>query len=195
MTSIRRLTWAVAIALALAIVPSAFANNNDDELRAQQDKQRAIQAETDHVVNRIATMLRVMKFYGVESTEKKVMEEMSDSLGKLSKNQMADVIRQLETAIEAKTEKQSEEAYEKAHASHLKVLDALHEMVARFDAVKTLDEAANRFEEHAKNQLKLHLRSAHAISDLRDANKSELVLKRLQKQGTEMADQSALQST
>jgi hypothetical protein len=199
MTSICRLTFAMAVAFALAIAPSAFANN-DDELRAQQEKQRAIQAETDQAVQRITTMLRVMKFYGIDSPEKK-LEEMSDTLNKLSKNQMADVIRQLENAVEAKTEKQSDEAYQKAHASHLKVLDALHEMVARFDAVKTLDEAALRFEDHAKTQLKLHLRSGQALRDLVDSTKPDLapivrdlLRQRLQKQGTEIGEQTAHQN-
>ena len=59
------------------------------ELRDQQEKQRQVQAETDHVVRRITTMLRVMQFYEIASPEKKIMEEMSGTLAGLSRNQMA----------------------------------------------------------------------------------------------------------
>src|SRR5260370_24673701 len=133
MSSIHR-SWCVAGCLALALTPRAFAGN-DDELRSQQEKQRQVQAETDHVVRRITTMLRVMQFYEVESPEKKIMEEVSDTLAKLSKNQMADVIRQLEAAAQAKTDKQSEEAFDKALDSHAKVLDSFHDLVAPLDPV------------------------------------------------------------
>jgi hypothetical protein len=200
MRSIHRLSWIVAGCLALSLAPSAFASNQD-ELRSQQEKQRQVQAETDHVVRRITTMLRVMQFYEVESPEKKIMEEMSDTLAKLSKNQMADVIRQLEAAAQAKTDKQTEEAVDKALDSHAKVLDSLHELVARFDAVKSLDTAADRFEKHAKHQLDLHLRSGQALRDLIDSTKSDLspaarqfVDKRMSGHATEMKLQFTAQS-
>src|ERR1700675_1262812 len=119
MRSIRRITWAIAACFTLAIAPSVFAID-DDELRAQQANQRQVQADTDAAVSRITTMLRVMKFYGVESPEKKIMGGRGDTLSKLSKNQMADVIHQLEKAAVAKTEKQSEEAYAEAQKSHQK---------------------------------------------------------------------------
>src|SRR5262249_21423536 len=103
-------------------------------------------------------------------------------------NQMEDVIRQLEAAAKARGEaaaakneqekknandKQSD-SLEKAQDSHQAVLDALQEMAARFDAVKTLDQAADRFEEHARTQLQLHLRSNQAIRDMIDDAKPDL---------------------
>src|SRR5436189_5639341 len=127
MKSSRRIQALVAAGFALALVPFVFAS--DDEIRTQQDKQRAVQAETDHVVKRITTMMRVMQFYNLESPEKKVMEEMGATLANLSKNQMVDVIRQLEAAQNAKDEKSCEDAYDKAHESHRQVLRSLHEMV------------------------------------------------------------------
>src|SRR5262249_14412606 len=117
MRSNHRLPWYVAGCLSLALAPSAIASNQD-ELRGQQEKQRQVQAETDHVVRSITTMLRLMQFYEVESPAKKIMEEMSDTLAKLSNNQMADVIRQLEAAAQANTDKQSKEAFDKALDSH-----------------------------------------------------------------------------
>ena len=94
--SIRRTAkWIVAAILAVVCAPNVFANN-DDEIRDQQEKQRQVQAETDHVVRRITTMMRVMEFYGLESADKKIMTEMGTVLSGLSKKQMMDVIRQLE---------------------------------------------------------------------------------------------------
>src|SRR5271170_3371513 len=124
MKSSRRFSWVFAACLTLASAPSVFAD--DDQLRDQQEKQRQVQAETDHVVRRITTMMRVMEFYGLESADKKVMAEMGTTLSGLSKNQMMDVIRQLETAGKATDEKKSEEALDKAHDSHREVLRALH---------------------------------------------------------------------
>src|SRR5690242_1746786 len=120
MKSIRRVSCVALLALPLVLAANAFAS--EDEVRDQQEKQRQIQAETDHVVSRIKTMLRVMSFYDIESPEKKIMEEMSGTLSGLSKNQMAEVIRQLEAAAVAKTEKQSDEAFDKAHKNHREVL-------------------------------------------------------------------------
>src|SRR5436189_3107648 len=114
MKSIHRHSWVVAACLTLVFAPGAFANNSEAELRDQQEKQRQVQAETDHVVRRITTMLRVMQFYKLESADKKIMEEMSGTLSGLSKNQMTQVIRQLETAAKAKDEEQSDTAMDKA---------------------------------------------------------------------------------
>src|SRR5437879_8778273 len=106
--SIRRSAkWIVAASLAFVLAPNVFASN-DDEIRDQQEKQRQVQAETDHVVRRIATMMRVMQFYGLESADKKIMAEMGKTLSGLSKKQMMDVIRQLEAAGRATDEKKSE---------------------------------------------------------------------------------------
>src|SRR4051794_39229206 len=54
-----------AIALALSLTPVAFAQVEADLLQ-QQEKQRQIRAETDQVVRRMTTMLRVMNFYGAD---------------------------------------------------------------------------------------------------------------------------------
>jgi hypothetical protein len=199
MDSIRRSSWCVAACLALVLAPNVFAEN-EDELRAQQEKQRQVQMETDQVVRRITTMLRVMQFYEVKSAEEKIMKEMSGTLAGLSKNQMEDVIRQLQAAATSKDEKQAE-AIDKALDSHHKVLDALREMNARFDAVKSLEDAAQRFEQHAKEQVGLHLLSGDALRDLIDSASTDLsptarvlINKRMFKQISEMKRQSDLQS-
>ena len=200
MKSIHRLSACViAATLAIVIAPFVVAND-DDELRAQQERQRQVQAETEHVVKRITTMMRVMQFYGLESPEKKIMEEMGTTLSGLSKNQMMEVIRQLELASNAKDEKDSEEAYDKAHQNHRQVVRALHEMVARFDAIKTLEQAADRLDKYAKSQLEMHLATGQSIRDLIEMSNPDLsptvksiIAKRTKAQGTEMKRQSDVQ--
>ncbi len=164
--------WSIVVCLAFVLAPSVFADS-DEELRDQQEKQRQVQAETDHVVRRITTMMRVMQFYRIQSPEKEILKEMSGTLSGLSKNQMSDVIRQLETAAQTKDEKLSDEAREKAYESHRQVVAALHEMVSRFDAIKSLEEAAGRFDRHAKTQLDLHVQTGQAARDVADTYRPE----------------------
>src|SRR5438045_9797134 len=125
MRSSVRIKWVIAASFAFLAAPSVF-GQTEEELRDQQEKQRQVQAETDAVVRRITTMMRVMQFYGLESPEKKIMEEMGATLSGLSKNQMMDVIRQLDAAAVAKDEKPTEEALDKAHQSHRQVRRSPH---------------------------------------------------------------------
>jgi hypothetical protein len=199
MTSSHRYSCAFAVCLAFGFSPSVYAD--DDSIRDQQEKQRQVQAETDHVVRRITTMMRVMQFYSIQSPEKEILKEMSGTLSGLSKNQMAEVIRQLESAASAKDEKLSDEAREKAYENHRQVLAALHEMVARFDAIKSLDQAADRFDKHAKLQLDLHLQTGQSVRDLAEQSKPDaspttklLIAKRMRTNGTEMKRQSDSQT-
>src|SRR5262249_56586123 len=97
MTTFRHAVWGLAAILAFTAAPSAFAQaEGAQDLLQQQEKQKQIQAETDEVVRRLTTMLRVMEFYGGKDAQTKVLAEMKDTLAGLSKDQMAEVIRQLE---------------------------------------------------------------------------------------------------
>src|SRR4051812_35171521 len=112
-----------AVTLCLVPAPRLFAAPDIDELRAQQDRQRQIQEDTDQIVRRMTTMLRVMQFYGIDkSGEKQMLEEMSGALRGLSKQQMAEVIRKLGEAAKATDEKKSEQAVEKAYEGHRRIL-------------------------------------------------------------------------
>src|SRR5882724_2213372 len=104
----------------------------EQELLLQQEKQKQIQAETDYLVRRMATMLRVLEFYQVDKAqEKKLMEEMVGTLHGLSKSQMNEVIRRLDAAAKEKEQGKSEKELSQAYARHREILDALKEMTAR----------------------------------------------------------------
>src|SRR5258708_3567027 len=98
MTATRHATLALAAGLLLFHASAAFAQSDGaQDLLQQQDRQKQIQAETDQVVRRLATMMRVMQFYGADKeAETEVLGEMKSTLAGLSKNQMAEVIQRLE---------------------------------------------------------------------------------------------------
>src|SRR5207245_10901059 len=99
-----------------------------------------IQADTDSMVRRLGTMIRVLDYYQVDKTgERKMLEEMAGVLSGLSANQMAEVIRRLDAAAlaasKAKDEDKAGEQIQKAYDRHREILDALKRLLARHDAI------------------------------------------------------------
>src|SRR5436309_1395998 len=120
---------AIALTVGLALTAAARAQTDTaQELLQQQEKQRQIQADTDQVVRRLTTMMRVMQFYRADKeAQAEVLGEVKTTLAGLSKNQMADVIARLEEAAKTSDAKQSEKALDAAYTSHRKVIDTLRE--------------------------------------------------------------------
>src|SRR5205809_164099 len=80
---------------------------------------KADPGETDQVVRRLSTMMRVMQFYGADKEgEAELLGEMRQTLAGLSKNQMTEVMRRLEEAAKAADTKKSEKSLEAAYDSH-----------------------------------------------------------------------------
>src|SRR6185295_7701739 len=112
-------------ALILSLVASLSLRADEPDRQTQQDlllqqeRQKQIQAETDYVVRRMGTMLRVLDFYQLDqAVQKKMLEEMVGVLGGLSKSQMNEVIQRLEGAAKAKTAEQSTKDVEAAYLRH-----------------------------------------------------------------------------
>src|SRR5262249_26658788 len=179
MCKVSQLFRAASLSLVMiGIVPAVFAQSDkaqsekaqsDIDLTLQQEKQRQIQAETDFIVRRVGTMLRVLEYYQVDqSTEKKLLQEMTTVLGGLSKQQMAEVIRRLGAAVKTSDEDKSKEEVARAYDKHREVVDSLKGLLLRHDAVRSLDQAAERFEKHAKSQLELHLQAMQLFKDITD---------------------------
>src|SRR5262249_31526570 len=125
---------------------------------------------TDEVVRRLTTMLRVMQFYGGKESQQKSLESMKATLAGLSRDQMTEVIRRLDEAAKATDEKQADKALEGAYAKHPEVIHPLKEMLNRYAAVKSLDQAADRFDRLAKQELGLHLITGQLIRDQEEMN-------------------------
>ena len=122
------------------------------------------------MVRRLGTMLRVLDYYQVDkASERKMMEEMAGVLAGLSQNQMAEVISRLETAGKTKDENAASQEVQEAYDRHREILDTLKALLARHDAVRNLDQAADRLDKIAKEQLELHLQTRALIKDAKDA--------------------------
>jgi hypothetical protein len=135
----------------------------------RQEKQKLVQADTDHLVRRLATALRVLEYYKLDkAAQRKMLEEVAVTLHGLSREQMNQVIAKLDAAAVAPDAAKSEVELEAAYERHREILTALKAILARYDAVKTLDQAAQRLDKVAKAQLEQHLHTARLI-DTREA--------------------------
>src|SRR5262249_30132128 len=102
-----------ALAAVALLLPALHANENN---REQQEQQKQVQADTDHLVRRIGTMLRVLQYYQLDKgAEKKLLDEVVTTLSGLSRNQMAEVIDRLDKAAKAPDEKSGDAQLQKAY--------------------------------------------------------------------------------
>lgn len=171
MKSYRQYGLAACVSLSLFAgwTVSTARGENEEELALQQERQKQIKADTESMVRRLGTMLRVLDYYQIDKAgERKMLEEMSGVLSGLSKNQMNEVIQRLEAAAQAKDEAKSSEEVQQAYARHREILDSLKNLLSRHDAVRNLDQAADRLEKFAKNQLELHFQTGQLIKDSMD---------------------------
>src|SRR4051794_23344147 len=105
---------AVSLVLLAGAAPPAGA---DVDLAAQRDQQRRIQEDTDRLVRRLETMVRVLNFYGIAgNAQKETIEEMAATLQGLSRQQMTEVIRRLDAAAQTDDEAKSDGELDQAYA-------------------------------------------------------------------------------
>src|SRR5205823_4845438 len=75
------------------------------DLTTQREKQKQIQAQTDRMVRRVGTMLRVLDYYELDkSAQKELLAEVATTLDGLSREQMADIVARLDAAVKAPDE-------------------------------------------------------------------------------------------
>jgi len=165
MTATQR-TVGCALAAFLALALPAPADDSREAISQQQAKQRHVRQDTDHMVRRATAMLRVLDYYRMdESSEKRILQEVAATLAGLSKEEMADVIARLDKALHAADEKRSRREEDEAYRQHRVILDRLRGLLARYEAIKSLDQAAARLEKASKDQLELHLRSSQLFQE------------------------------
>src|SRR5262245_40995421 len=161
MFSQRRYVTFLLCGLAAALI---FGPGRAEDVRpnvnAQANQEKAVKVEVDRTVARINTMLAVLRYDRLDAgAEKLLMEEISGTLAGLSREQIAEVITRLETAAKSPDDKVSQQERGVAYERHREVILTLKALLAKFDAVKTLDQAAERVEEAARQQLEMHLKS------------------------------------
>src|SRR6516162_3761070 len=146
--------WAVSLSLA----------DSATEATSQQDKQKQVQAETERTVRRMNTMVRLLVYNQLDkASETKLLEEVAIALSSLSREQMNDIIARLELAARVPDETKSQQQLETAYVKHREVIVALKKMLAKYDAVKNLEQASERLENAAKEQLEINLRTTKAV--------------------------------
>ena len=157
----------VALGL-LALAPAARAAEPAD-LPARQERQRQIQADTDRMVRRVGAMLRVMEYYHLDQTaERQMLREVADTLAGLSREQMTAVIAKLDAAAREPDSSKSQEQLQTAYARHREIMTSIKGLLAAYDAVRTLDQAAERLDKAARDQAELALQTADVVRDLQD---------------------------
>lgn len=163
--------WAVlgVIGLFGVLLNLHAANDPPSRIASPQEKQRQLQAETEHLIRRVETMVQVLEYYRLDkSAEKRMLDEMEKTLAQVSREQMAALIAHLETAAKAPDEKLSAEEREKARTRHQEIVLSLKGLLAKYDAVKNLDQAAQRLDDLARTQVRLFLQNVQFTRELED---------------------------
>src|SRR6476659_4887295 len=125
----------------LALLGLAVVVRADDP----SERQREIQIETDRLVRRVSTMLRVMEYHQLDkSAEKQMLEQITTTLTGLSRQQMTLVIAQLDKAANEKDPNKSQAETDAAYKRHREIMTSLRNLLSAYESVKTIDQAAER---------------------------------------------------
>jgi hypothetical protein len=135
----------------------------------QSEEQKRIQAETDQTARRISTMLRVLAYHDMgKGEEQTLLKEAATTLGKLSKQQMTQVLAHLENAAKANDPNKSGTEVTAAYKKHREIVENLKTLLAKYDTIKTLDQAADRLERLSREEYELYLNSVALSHEIRE---------------------------
>lgn len=154
--------------LMAALLASAWARADDrpPDLAQKREREQRVRQDTDHLVRRAVTMLRVLDYYGAgQRSERRVLNEVAGILAGLSKEQMAEVIARLEKAVQSADRKNAGKDVAVAYQDHRIILEQLRALLARYQAIHSLDQAAAHFEQASKQQLEIQLRTNQLTQD------------------------------
>jgi hypothetical protein len=128
------------------------------DLTSRREKQKQVQAQTDQIVRRIGTMLRVLEYYELDKgAQKELLAEVATTLDGLSREQMTEIVARLEAAVKAPDEANADAEQSKAYLRHREVLDGMRKLLLRYDSIRDVQQLAARFEKAAYTQVDLHL--------------------------------------
>jgi hypothetical protein len=139
------------------------------ELTRRKDQQKQVRETTDHLVRRVCTMLRVLDYYQLDRTAQgKLLDEVASTLSGLSKEQMQEVLARLEAAARTPDGARQGKEMDAAYARHREILEQLRKLLARYEAVRTLDQAADQLEKSSRDQLELYVKTTQMAQVLQD---------------------------
>ncbi|MCI0657721.1 MAG: hypothetical protein L0170_11710 [Acidobacteria bacterium] len=149
---------------AAKLIPDTPRDKQD--LAVQQELQKRIQMDTDQTVRRIRAMLRAMAFQKLAVGEEQgVLNEVAQTLAALSKDQMSQVIARLQASMEAKSDQKAGAEFQEAYKRHREILVDLTRLLDRYDAVHSLEQASERLDGLAKDELELFLRQVQLTQE------------------------------
>lgn len=144
------------------------------------EKQKAVAGQTERTIRRMETLLSVLQYYQLnQSEETKLIQEATEVLGGLRKEDMAAVIHHLENAAKAKVRQSADGETTEAYKRHQFILEKLRELAARQNAVRSLEMAAERMERASREENKVHTTLGLLISALEGNNPSRVDLQKI----------------
>lgn len=155
----RTIGWMVLALVGLLVFGRAPRAAETTELATQEERQKQIKAETDRLVRRVETMIRLLEYNRLDkSAEKQLLDQVAGTLSGLSREQMLRLIAALEKAGKAEGAAR-EDQLKQVEERHEQIVLGLKGLLARFDAVKSLDQAAERLEKLARDELDQYLQN------------------------------------
>jgi hypothetical protein len=141
------------------------------DLATQEERQKQIKFETDRLVRRVETMIRLLEYNRLDkSAEKQLLDQVAGTLNGLSREQMLRLIAALEKAGKANGDARDVELKE-VQARHEQIVLGLKSLLARFDAIKSLDQAAERLDKMARDELDHYLQNVQMAWEDNNASK------------------------
>ncbi len=149
--------WLILLLL-LGVFPVAVAAQAPKDLARQREEQEAVRAETDRFARRVGMVLRVLQQNQLDGdSETELLQELVDNLSRLSKDEMTAVIARLEVAQKTADAQRAKAEQDEAGKQHGKALASLKIMLAKYDAIRSLDQASEQLERLARKQFDLTL--------------------------------------
>ncbi|MCZ2342928.1 MAG: hypothetical protein LC104_14235 [Bacteroidales bacterium] len=164
------------VGLMVTLAPAA-----DLDPIVQREQQKRVQAEVQQTARRVMTTLRVLQYQKLDpNAEHKVLDEVATGLRTLGQNDMQAVLRHLEQAVRAPDSITSTAEQRAAYQKHREIVGSLREMLTLLDLLKSLDQAAERFDRAAESEHALHLRStaSAAFGDRRPGGREKVITER-----------------
>lgn len=143
-----------AAILFLMVARGSAQSPENPDLASRAEAQKAARAQIDQVTRRMETVLRALRYQGLQGVdETALLEDASRTLSSLGQKEMTEVVDRLRRASAVPENAPVEVA--KAHARHQEILSRLLEVSLRRQALRSLAEASARARKAAVTQEKL----------------------------------------
>src|SRR5262249_45965210 len=98
-----------------------------------------------------------------------LLDEAATTLSKLSQEQMKQVLAHFDAALKTADAEQAEKEMGEAYLRHREILQGLRGLLVQYDAIRNLDQAAERLDKDARTQVDLGVRTARGLQLYQEA--------------------------